>query len=154
MFQHSNFGDLAGSTSIALNMCDHVFENHSAIDDQRSGGVAKRVTCQSTWEVAYERRGNFERERSYSDMQRFLKAHPEVELIHNANTAMAMGSIFVVQEVGSDVKVTAWGGTGDRLNHVKSNTKGGTSENWRTFSFWWLLRECSMDSCEILPECI
>ncbi|MCE2521456.1 MAG: substrate-binding domain-containing protein [Alphaproteobacteria bacterium] len=123
-----SFSHLAG----ALIMCDYVLENlgtegtmalvrgiPGAIDDQRSGGFKDCVTGQSNWEVAYEHYGDFERERGYTGTQQILQAYPEVELIHNANTAMAMGSISAVQEAGSDVKVTAWGGTGDELEALR-----------------------------------
>ena len=123
-----SFSHLAG----ALIMCDYVLEKlgaegtmalvrgiPGAIDDQRSGGFKECVTSQSNWKVAYEHVGNFERERGYTGTQQILQAYPEVELIHNANTAMAMGSISAVQEVGSDVKVTAWGGTGDELEALR-----------------------------------
>ena len=123
-----SFSHLAG----ALIMCDYVLENlgtegtmalvrgiPGAIDDQRSGGFKECVTSQSNWEVAYEHYGDFERERGYTGTQQILQAYPEVELIHNANTAMAMGSISAVQEAGSDVKVTAWGGTGDELEALR-----------------------------------
>ena len=123
-----SFSHLAG----ALQMCDYVLETlgtegtmalvrgiPGSIDDQRSGGFKECVTSQSDWEVAYEHYGDFERERGYTGTQQILQAYPEVELIHNANTAMAMGSISAVQEIGSDVKVTAWGGTGDEIEALR-----------------------------------
>ncbi|MCY4451023.1 MAG: substrate-binding domain-containing protein [Immundisolibacterales bacterium] len=123
-----SFSHLAG----ALIMCDYVLKKlgtegtmalvrgiPGAIDDQRSGGFRDCVTGQSDWQVAYEHVGMFERERGYTGTQQILQAYPEVELIHNANTAMAMGSISAVQEAGSDVKVTAWGGTGDELEALR-----------------------------------
>ena len=123
-----SFSHLAG----ALIMCDYVLNKlgtegtmalvrgiPGAIDDQRSGGFKDCVTSQSNWQVAYEHVGMFERERGYTGTQQILQAYPEVELIHNANTAMAMGSISAVQEAGSDVKVTAWGGTGDELEALR-----------------------------------
>ena len=123
-----SFSHLAG----ALQMCDYVLETLGAegtmalvrgipgsIDDQRSGGFKECVTSQSDWEVAYEHYGDFERERGYTGTQQILQAYPEVELIHNANTAMAMGSISAVQEIDSDVKVTAWGGTGDEIEALR-----------------------------------
>ena len=123
-----SFSHLAG----ALIMCDYVLKKlgtegtmalvrgiPGAIDDQRSGGFKDCVTSQSNWQVAYEHVGMFERERGYTGTQQILQAYPEVELIHNANTAMAMGSISAVQEAGSDVKVTAWGGTGDELEALR-----------------------------------
>ncbi len=124
-----SFSHLAG----ALQMCDYVLETlgtegvvalvrgiPGSIDDQRSGGFADCLTKDSAWEVAYEHYGNFEREGGYTGTQQILQAYPEVTLIHNANTAMAMGSISAVQEIGADVPVTAWGGTGDELEALRA----------------------------------
>lgn len=116
----------------ALNMCRYVLETlgsegtlalirgtPGSIDDQRSGGFADCVTTEGNWEVAYEHYGNFTREGGYTGAQQILQAFPEVTLIHNANTAMAMGSLSAVQEIGSDVKITGWGGTGDELEAMR-----------------------------------
>lgn len=124
-----SFSHLAG----ALQMCDYVLENlgregvvalvrgiPGSIDDQRSGGFAECLTEESDWAIAYEHYGNFQREGGYTGTQQILQAYPEVTLIHNANTAMAMGSISAVQEIGADVPVTAWGGTGDELEALRA----------------------------------
>ncbi len=116
----------------ALNMCNYVLETlgsegtlalirgtPGSIDDQRSGGFADCVTTEGDWEVAYEHYGNFTREGGYTGAQQILQAYPEVTLIHNANTAMAMGALSAVQEIGSDVKITGWGGTGDELEAMR-----------------------------------
>lgn len=122
------FSHLAG----ALNMCEYVLETlgsegtlalirgtPGSIDDQRSGGFADCVTTEGNWEIAYEHYGNFTREGGYTGAQQILQAYPEVTLIHNANTAMAMGSLSAVQEIDSDVKLTAWGGTGDEIEALR-----------------------------------
>ena len=116
----------------ALNMCNYVLETlgsegtlalirgtPGSIDDQRSGGFADCVTTEGNWVVAYEHYGNFTREGGYTGAQQILQAYPEVTLIHNANTAMAMGSLSAVQEIASDVLITAWGGTGDELEALR-----------------------------------
>jgi len=122
------FSHLAG----ALNMCRYVLEElgpegtlalirgiPGSIDDQRSGGFKDCVTTDGNWQVAYEHYGEFTREGGYTGAQQILQAYPEVTLIHNANTAMAMGTLSAVQEIGSDVLVTAWGGTGDEIEALR-----------------------------------
>ncbi len=122
------FSHLAG----ALNMCEYVLEElgsegtvalirgiPGSIDDQRSGGFKDCVTTEGNWDIAYEHYGEFTREGGYTGAQQILQAYPEVTLIHNANTAMAMGALSAVQEIGSDVLVTAWGGTGDEIEALR-----------------------------------
>ncbi len=87
------------------------------IDDQRSGGFADCLAENSNWELAYEHYGDFLREGGTTGTQQIISAYPEVTLIHNANTAMAMGSLSAVQAMDAQdrVMVTAWGGTGEEL---------------------------------------
>ena len=87
------------------------------VDDQRSGGFRDCLAKNSDWNLAYEHYGNFEREGGTTGTQQILSAYPEVTLIHNANTAMAMGSLSAVQsmEAQDRVQITGWGGTGEEL---------------------------------------
>ena len=127
---YATFSHRAG----ALNMCNWIVEEHAtegdvalirgtpgSIDDQRSGAFADCLTEKSDWEVAYEHYGDFLREGGFDGAQQTISAYPEVDLIHNANTAMAMGSISAVQSLGAEdeVDVTAWGGTGDELEALR-----------------------------------
>ena len=87
------------------------------VDDQRSGGFANCLAEKSNWKLAYEHYGNYQREGGTTGTQQIISAYPEVTLIHNANTAMAMGALSAVQamEAQDKVMVTGWGGTGEEL---------------------------------------
>lgn len=127
---YATFSHLAG----ALEMCAWVMDNvgtegifamirgvPGSLDDQRSGGFANCLTENSDWELAYEHYGDFLREGGFDGAQQIISAYPEVTLIHNANTAMAMGAVSAVQSLGAQdrVGVTAWGGTGDELEALR-----------------------------------
>ncbi len=73
------------------------------IDDQRSGEFKECLEENSDWEMAYEHYGNFQREGGFNGAQQILSGYPEVTLLHNANTAMAMGAIPAVQAAGPEV---------------------------------------------------
>lgn len=128
---YTTFSHLFG----ALNICNWVVENlgttgtyamnrgiPGGVDDQRSGGFRDCLAEKTDWDMAYEHYGDFQREGGFNGTQQILSAYPEVTLIHNANTAMAMGSISAVQaaDAGDRVDVTAWGGTGDELEALRN----------------------------------
>ena len=134
---YTTFSHLFG----ALNICNWVVENlgtegtyamirgiPGGIDDQRSGGFQTCLEENSNWTMAYEHYGDFQREGGFNGAQLILSGYPEVEMIHNANTAMAMGAISAVQaaDKGEDVFVTAWGGTGDELEALRKGELGAT----------------------------
>lgn len=134
---YATFSHLAG----ALNMCEWVQENlenegqfamirgtPGSLDDQRSEGFSDCLTEATDWEMVYEHYGDFMREGGFDGTQQILSAYPEVDLIHNANTAMAMGSVSSVQAQGrgDEVFVTAWGGTGDELEALRLGELGAT----------------------------
>ncbi len=127
---YTTFSHLFG----ALNICNWVLENlgkegtyamirgiPGGVDDQRSGGFHDCISEKSNWKMAYEHYGDFKREGGFNGAQQIISAYPEVTLLHNANTAMAMGSISAVQAAGAGdkLKVTAWGGTGDELEALR-----------------------------------
>ena len=127
---YTTFSHLFG----ALNICNWVVDNlgtegtyamvrgiPGGIDDQRSGGFQTCLEEKSDWKLAYEHYGDFQREGGFNGAQQIIQAYPEVTLLHNANTAMAMGSVSAVQAagVGDRVQVTAWGGTGDELEALR-----------------------------------
>ena len=130
---YTTFSHLFG----ALNICNWVVENlgtegtyamirglPGGIDDQRSGGFRDCLAENSNWQLAYEHYGEFQREGGFNGAQLILSGYPEVTLIHNANTAMAMGAISAVQAAGPEVAervgVTAWGGTGDEIDALRN----------------------------------
>lgn len=121
----------------ALNICNWILENvgtegtyalirgiPGGLDDQRSGGFETCMTENSDWVKAYEHYGDYQREGGFNGAQQILSGYPEVTLLHNANTAMAMGAISAVQAAGPEtaarVGVTAWGGTGDELEALRN----------------------------------
>ncbi len=134
---YTTFSHLFG----ALNICNWVVENlgtegtyamirgiPGGIDDQRSGGFRDCLAENSNWTLAYEHYGDFQREGGFNGAQLITSGYPEVTLLHNANTAMAMGAISAVQAagLGDRVFVTAWGGTGDELDALRRGELGAT----------------------------
>jgi autoinducer 2-binding protein LuxP len=127
---YSTFSHLFG----ALNVCEWVIENlgtegtyamnrgvPGGVDDQRSGGFHECLEEKSDWELAYEHFGLFQREGGFNGTQLILSGFPEVTYIHNANTAMAMGTISAIQAAGAEERVltSAWGGTGDEIEALR-----------------------------------
>ncbi len=133
----TGFSHLAG----ALIMCNYVIENvgtegHFAmnrgtpgsVDNQRSGAFAECLQENSDWELVYEHYGNFQREGGFDGTNLILTGYPEVDMIHNANTAMGMGSLSAAEAMGvlDDVFVTAWGGTGEELEALRAGLLDAT----------------------------
>ena len=50
-----------------------------------------------------------------------MRAYPEAKIIHNANTAMAMGSVEAQVAIGKEREIfsTGWGGTGLELDAIR-----------------------------------
>jgi autoinducer 2-binding protein LuxP len=127
---YTTFSHLFG----ALNICNWVVENlgtegtyamirgaPGGVDDQRSGGFQTCMEEKSDGVMADEHYGDFQRELGFNGAQLITQAYPDVTLLHNANTAMAMGAVSAVQAagLGDKVNVTAWGGTGDELEALR-----------------------------------
>ena len=122
------------STLGALNVCDYLVERlgegvtyalnrgiPGITDNQRSGDFEACVTEKGGWEKAYEHYGEYTREGGFEGTQLILQAYPEVTLIHNANTAMAMGSVEAQIAAGQEKEIisTGWGGTGLELDAIR-----------------------------------
>lgn len=122
------------STLGAINICNYLVERvgkgvtyamnrgiPGITDDQRSGDFEDCVTEKGEWELAYEHYGDYTREGGFDGTQLILQAYPEVTLIHNANTAMAMGSVEAQIGAGreKDIVSTGWGGTGLELDAIR-----------------------------------
>jgi autoinducer 2-binding protein LuxP len=90
-------------------------------DNQRSGDFIDCVTEKGNWTVAYEHYGEYQREGGFDGTNSILQAYPEAKVIHNANTAMAMGSVEaqVAAGVHGDIFSTGWGGTGLELDAIR-----------------------------------
>ena len=90
-------------------------------DNQRSGDFKNCVAEKGNWNVVYEHYGEYQREGGFEGTQLILQAYPEAKVIHNANTAMSMGSVEAQLAVGKTKEVfsTGWGGTGLELDAIR-----------------------------------
>ncbi len=90
-------------------------------DNQRSGDFIDCVKEKGNWTVAYEHYGEYQREGGFDGTNLILQAYPEAKVIHNANTAMAMGSVEaqVAADVHGEIFSTGWGGTGLELDAIR-----------------------------------
>ena len=90
-------------------------------DNQRSGDFIDCVAEKGNWEVVYEHYGEYQREGGFDGTNLILQAYPEATVIHNANTAMAMGSVEAQVAAGKEGEIfsTGWGGTGLELDAIR-----------------------------------
>ncbi|MEM7444786.1 MAG: substrate-binding domain-containing protein, partial [Pseudomonadota bacterium] len=90
-------------------------------DNQRSGDFADCVAERGNWDLVYEHYGEYQREGGFEGTSLILQAYPEATVIHNANTAMAMGSVEaqVASDVHGEIFSTGWGGTGLELEAIR-----------------------------------
>lgn len=90
-------------------------------DNQRSGDFKDCVMEKGNWKVAYEHYGEYQREGGFDGTSLMLQAYPEATVIHNANTAMSMGSVEAQVAAGKEKEVfsTGWGGTGLELDAIR-----------------------------------
>ncbi|MEM9221183.1 MAG: substrate-binding domain-containing protein [Pseudomonadota bacterium] len=125
-----DFSSAAG----ALTMCDYMLERlgndvtyalnrgiPGITDNQRSGDFMDCVAEKGNWNPVYEHYGEYQREGGFEGTQLILQAYPEATVIHNANTAMAMGSVEAQVAMGKekDIFSTGWGGTGLELDAIR-----------------------------------
>ncbi|MEM5583132.1 substrate-binding domain-containing protein [Roseibium sp. AS2] len=125
-----DFSSAAG----ALVMCDYMLDRlgngitmamnrgiPGITDNQRSGDFKDCVMEKGDWTVAYEHYGEYQREGGFEGTSLILQAYPEATIIHNANTAMAMGSVEAQVSVGKEKEIfsTGWGGTGLELDAIR-----------------------------------
>ncbi len=97
-------------------------------DNQRSGDFKDCVAEKGNWTVAYEHYGEYQREGGFAGTNLIMQAYPEATVIHNANTAMAMGSVEaqVAAEKHKEVFSTGWGGTGLELDAIRRGELNAT----------------------------
>ncbi|GFE52374.1 ABC transporter substrate-binding protein [Roseobacter cerasinus] len=125
-----DFSSAAG----ALTMCDYMIgrlgENVTMAmnrgipgitDNQRSGDFKACVEEKAGWTTVYEHYGEYQREGGFAGTSLILQSYPEATIIHNANTAMAMGSVEAQVSVGKEKEIfsTGWGGTGLELDAIR-----------------------------------
>ncbi|MDO6729276.1 substrate-binding domain-containing protein [Marinovum sp. 2_MG-2023] len=99
-----------------------------SIDNLRSQTFADCVEEHGNWEKVAEQYADFNREKGYSAMEQIMTAFPEVEVIHNANTAMGIGAVEAQIAAGKTDKffTTAWGGTSLELDAIRAGTLDAT----------------------------
>ncbi|MEO1293235.1 MAG: substrate-binding domain-containing protein [Pseudomonadota bacterium] len=125
-----DFSSAAG----ALVMCDYMIERlgdgitmamnrgiPGITDNQRSGDFKACVEEKAGWTTAYEHYGEYQREGGFEGTSLIMQAYPEATIIHNANTAMAMGSVEAQVAMGKEKEIfsTGWGGTGLELEAIR-----------------------------------
>jgi autoinducer 2-binding protein LuxP len=125
-----DFSSAAG----ALTMCDYMLGRlgndvtmamnrgiPGITDNQRSGDFKACVEEKGNWTTVYEHYGEYQREGGFSGTSLILQSYPEATMIHNANTAMAMGSVEAQVSVGKEKEIfsTGWGGTGLELDAIR-----------------------------------
>ena len=72
--------------------------------------------------------GEYQREGGFEGTSLILQSYPEATVIHNANTAMSMGSVEAQKAVGKEKEVfsTGWGGTGLELDAIRAGELDAT----------------------------
>jgi len=125
-----DFSSAAG----ALTMCDYMLSRLGSdvtmamnrgipgiTDNQRSGDFKTCVEEKGNWTTVYEHYGEYQREGGFEGTSLILQAYPEATIIHNANTAMAMGSVEAQVALGKEKEIfsTGWGGTGLELEAIR-----------------------------------
>lgn len=138
--QPANWFDFSSSLGASV-MCDYMLERlgndityamnrgiPGITDNQRSGEWAACVEERGNWTLAYEHYGEYTNEGGYLGTSQILQAYPEATVIHNANTAMAMGSVEAQAAVGANANVfsTGWGGTGIELDAIRRRELNAT----------------------------
>ncbi|MEM7524564.1 MAG: substrate-binding domain-containing protein [Pseudomonadota bacterium] len=118
----------------AIKICDYMVERLGSdvtyalnrgipgiTDNQRSGDFIECVKEKGNWNAIYEHYGEYQREGGFDGTNLILQAYPEAKVIHNANTAMSMGSVEAQVAAGKEKEIfsTGWGGTGLELDAIR-----------------------------------
>jgi len=125
----------------ALEICDYMVERlgndvvyamnrgiPGITDNQRSGDFKDCVAEKGNWEAVYEHYGEYQTEGGFEGTSLILQGYPEAKVIHNANTAMSMGSVEAQKAVGKEKEIfsTGWGGTGLELDAIRAGELDAT----------------------------
>ncbi len=125
-----DFSSAYGAQVICNYMLERLGENQTyalnrgipgVTDNQRSGDFSECVQEKGGWTLAYEHYGEYQREGGFDGTNLIMQAYPEATIIHNANTAMSMGSVEaqVAADKHKDIFSTGWGGTGLELDAIR-----------------------------------
>lgn len=125
----------------ALKICDYMVDRLGSdviyamnrgipgiTDNQRSGDFKNCVAEKGNWNAVYEHYGEYQREGGFEGTQLILQGYPEAKVIHNANTAMSMGSVEAQKSIGKEGEIfsTGWGGTGLELDAIRNGELDAT----------------------------
>jgi len=90
-------------------------------DNQRSGDFKKCIEEEAGWTTEYEHYGQYTDEGGFQGTSLILQSYPDSTVIHNANTAMALGSVEAQLAAGKEKEIfsTGWGGTGKELEAIR-----------------------------------
>jgi autoinducer 2-binding protein LuxP len=97
-------------------------------DDQRSGEFKNCVKENGKWNVLYEHFGQYQ-EYGGQDGANYVTQHfPKTQVLHNANTAMTIGSVKELEAQGASehIFVTGWGGTKKELELIRQGRLNAT----------------------------
>lgn len=97
-------------------------------DMQRSGELKECVESQGGWLTLYEHYGQYQQYGGYDGAQVALDHFPSAKVLHNANTAMAVGAAEAVNDhkTSSQLFITGWGGTQKELEMIKNKQLNAT----------------------------
>lgn len=88
-------------------------------DDQRSG-VPMQHFRDAGFEIVHETYANWARDQGYAATLNIVGAYPDVDHIHIVSTAMAIGAVEALDEVGraGEILLNGWGGGSEEQLHL------------------------------------
>lgn len=126
-FSHAQGGDILGRYFVdrlrkevrGRPKVAHIRGIPGITDEQRSG-VAKRHFTQAGFEIVHETFANWRRDLGYNATLNIVGAFPDVNHIHIVSTAMAIGAVEALVEMGraGKILVNGWGGGAEEQLHL------------------------------------
>ncbi|MCO4787392.1 MAG: substrate-binding domain-containing protein [Marinomonas atlantica] len=97
-------------------------------DDQRSGDFKSCVEEEGGWVNFYEHFGQYQAGGGRDGAALITQNFPEVTMLHNANTAMTLGSLeyLAEQALTDSMYVAGWGGTAAEIEQIKQGNLNAT----------------------------
>jgi autoinducer 2-binding periplasmic protein LuxP len=90
------------------------------ITDAQRSGVAKQYFVDAGYEIVHETYANWARDLGYSATLDIVGAYPDVDHIHIVSTAMAVGAVEALDEMGraGEILINGWGGGAEEQIHL------------------------------------
>lgn len=97
-------------------------------DTQRSQDFSDCVEEKGGWINMYEHFGQYQPQGGADGARLIAKNFPEVTMLHNANTAMTMGALEVLDKLKLNDKIfiTGWGGTAKEIQEIRNGELNAT----------------------------